>query len=201
MGREAKVDARLGDAHGPCTVLLESHALILRGAISATLPLDGLGSARATATGLHASTPRGALHLALGEKVAASWLKKLRDGPPSLAGKLGFDSDTRIALLAPDPELEAVATAAGARIVALSDAHLWLAPLHDAQDLERLLAQLARTPLAHGQSLWTIRTKGPKAALKETTLMTALARLDLVPTKTASVSETRSADRYSPRRR
>ena len=79
-------------------------------------------------------------------------------------------------------------------------AQLWLAPLDCSADLGDLLARLAQSPLGATQSLWVIRRKGVLAELKEATVMRELRALALVPTKTASVSESRTADRYVPKK-
>jgi hypothetical protein len=196
MGREAKIEVRLGDASGTCTVLLEAHELILRGAIKAKILLSQLNNVQVQSNGLHAGTPFGALWLGLNERVAQSWFKKMHAAPPTLASKLGFRAGVRVALLKGDVELEALIAAQAAEITATSEAQLWLAPLDCSADLSDLLARLMKTPLAATQALWVIRQKGALAEPKEVILMRELRALALVPTKTASVSESRTADRY-----
>jgi hypothetical protein len=196
MGREAKIEAQLGDASGACTVLLEAHELILRGAIKAKLLLSELSAVQVQSNGLHAGTPCGALWLGLSERMAQSWFKKMHEAPPTLASKLGISTGVRVAFLRADVELEALVTAQAAEITALPQAHLWLARLDCNADLSDLLAQLVRSPLGSKQALWVIRRKGMMVELKEATVMRVLRALALVPTKTASVSESRTADRY-----
>ena len=197
MGREAIVEAQLGEIQGSCTVHLEAQEIILRGAIKAKLRIVELSGAHVHANGLHASTSQGALWLGLTERVAQSWLLKMQTPPPTLASKLGIHSQIGVAFLQPDTEIAALVQENGATICALRQADLWFTALNSAADLHDLLAQLQRTPLAKNQSLWVIRAKGKAATFKESTLMQELRALSLVPTKTASVSDLRTGDRYS----
>jgi hypothetical protein len=196
MGREAKILVQLADTSGACTVLLEAHELILRGAIKAKLLLSELSGVHLQSNGLHAGTPRGALWLGLSERVAQSWFKKMQDAPPTLASKLGISTGVRVAFLRGDVELEALVAAQAAEIAAAPQAELWLAPLDGSADLGDLLVRLTQSPLGARQALWVIRRKGVQAELKEATVMRELRALALVPSKTASVSESRTADRY-----
>jgi hypothetical protein len=189
MGREAKIEAQLADKSGACTVLLEAHELILRGAIKAKLLLRELSDVYVQANGLHASTARGALWLGLSEAVARSWLKKMQEPPPTMASKLGIRAGVRVAFLQPDEEIAALVLAHSAEITPLADAQLWFTALNSSADLSDLLAQLAHTPLAKSQALWVLRHKGASAELKESTVMRELRALALVPTKTASVAQ------------
>lgn len=200
MGREAKIEVQLGDASGACSVLLEAHELIVRGAIKAKLLLQELTDVQVQSNGLHAGTPRGALWLGLSERVAQSWFKKMQEAPPTLASKLGIGAGVRVAFLQADTELEALVAAQVAEITEASEAQLWLAPLERSADLGGLLARLAQSPLGATQALWVIRRKGVLAELKEATVMRELRALALVPTKTTSVSESRTADRYVPKK-
>ena len=199
MGREATVEAQLGDARGLCKVHLEAQELILRGAIKANLQIAQLSGEHVQANGLHASTPQGALWLGLTERVAQSWLVKLRAPPATLASKLGIRAEIRVAFLQPDEEISALVTANKAVLGAQAHADFWFASLNSAADLQDLLARLQRTPLKKNQALWVIRSKGKAALIKETMVMQELRAVGLVPTKTASVSELRTADRYSVR--
>ena len=197
MGREATIEAQLGDARGSCTVHLEASELILRGAIKARLRITELSGEHVQANGLHANTPQGALWLGLTERVAQSWLLKMQTPPPTLASKLGIHSQIGVAFLQPDTEMAALVQENGAIVCTLQQADLWFTALNSAEDLHDLLAQLRHTPLAKNQALWVVRAKGKAATLKESTVMQELRALCLVPTKTASVSELRTADRYS----
>ena len=197
MGREATIETQLGDALGLCTVHLEAQELILRGAIKAKLRIAELSGEHVQANGLHANTPQGALWLGLTERVAQSWLLKMQTPPPTLASKLGIHFQIGVAFLQPDTEIAALVQEYGATICALQQADLWFTALNSAADLHDLLTQLQRTPLGKNQALWVVRAKGKAATLKESTVMQELRALNLVPTKTARVSEFRTGDRYS----
>jgi hypothetical protein len=197
MGRETTIEARLANAQGVCTVHLEAHALILRGMVRATLPLTTLSALQVRADGLHGTAPQGALWLGLSQRMAHSWLAKMRAPAPTVADKLGLCPGTAVALLLGDQDLETLLHSNGAVISASGNAKLWFVALNSAADLTNLLAQLNQTPLGPTQALWVIRTKGKAAVLKESTVMTELRTLGLTPSKTASVSATQTADRYS----
>ena len=197
MGREASIEAQLGDTHGSCTVYLEAEALVLRGAIKAKLKLAELSGEHVQANGLHANTPQGALWLGLTERVAQSWLLKMCAPTPTLASKLGIRAQIGVAFLQPDAEIEALVKANNAVFSDLAQANLWFKSVYSAADLHDLLVQLQKTPLTKDQSLWVIRLKGKATTLKESAVMQELRANGLVPTKTASVSELRTGDRYS----
>ncbi len=92
MGLESESELITAGQTVHVKALLESQALILRGAVKQTLPIDEIGDPRAVGGQLlfeHKGTPYA---LALPDGQAAKWLKKLTTEPPSLAAKLGIDA-------------------------------------------------------------------------------------------------------------
>jgi hypothetical protein len=197
MGREAKIAVQFGARSGFCTVLLEQDEIILRGAIKARTRLTDLNTWTLGATGLSAKSAEGTLWLGLSERDARSWLKKLQTPAPSLAHKLGFVQGATVALLRPDAMLSELADSSGVAQVDPILAKIWVAPLHIAADIDWLLDELAKLQLQNSQQLWVVRGKGPHALVKETLLMAALRQIGLTPSKTASISDSLTADRYA----
>ena len=92
MGLEAESELVSAGETIHVKAVLESHALILRGAIKKTLPVGEIDDPRIAGDQLlfeHHGTPY-ALTLPGGQ--AGKWLKKLTTEPPSLAARLGIDA-------------------------------------------------------------------------------------------------------------
>ena len=175
--------------------LLESHALILRGAVKKTLPIGEIADPRAVDGQLlfeHHGAPY-ALRLPDGQ--AAKWLKKLTAEPPSLAAKLGIDAAHKALVhgAAGDPALNAALE--GATTGDPAQAALSLAIATDPDQLALALNALLHA-LPHAP-VWVVYPKGPKSGLTESTVRNHLRSLGWIDTKACAVSEWLTATRYN----
>ena len=195
MGLEAESELVSAGETIHVKALLESQALILRGAVKKTLAIHELIDPRAVGDQLlfeHHGTPY-ALTLPAGQ--AAKWLKRLTDAPPSLAGKLGIDPEHKALVWGETDDAALTAALHGATTDAATDAALSLAIVTDpdnlAQALNTLLSALPHAPI------WIVYPKGAKSTLPESAVRNHLRALGLVDTKVCAVSERLTAARYN----
>jgi hypothetical protein len=195
MGLEAESELVNAGDRVHVKALLESHALILRGAVKKTLPLSEISDPRAIGDQLlfeHHGTPY-ALVLPAGQ--AAKWLKKLTTAPPSLAAKLGVDPTRKALVWGRSDDAALNAALDGATTDRPAEAALSLAiadsPDSLAQALNFLLHALPQAPI------WVVYPKGAKSPLPESAVRNHLRSLGMVDTKVCSVSERTTASRYN----
>ena len=195
MGLEAESELVNAGDRVHVKALLESHALILRGAVQKTLPVHEITDPRAVGDQLlfeHHGTPY-ALSLPAGQ--AARWLKKLTDAPPSLAAKLGIDAAHKALVWGSTDDAALTAALAGATAGTAAEAAMSLAIVADpdslAQALNTLLHDLPDAPL------WIVYPKGAKSPLPESAVRNHLRSLGWIDTKVCAVSERLTAARYN----
>ncbi len=195
MGLEAESELVTAGDMIHVKALLESHALILRGAVKKTLPLSEINAPRAVGDQLlfeHHGTPY-ALALPAGQ--AAKWLKKLTTTPPSLAAKLGIDATRRALVWGHSDDAALNAALDGATTDVPGNAALSLAIVESPDELARALNTLLHA-LPHAP-VWIVYPKGAKSTLPETAVRNHLRSLGWVDTKVCSVSERTTAGRYN----
>ena len=195
MGLEAESELVNAGDRVHVKALLESHALILRGAVQKTLPVHEITDPRTVGDQLlfeHHGTPY-ALSLPAGQ--AAKWLKKLTDAPPSLAAKLGVDAAHKALVWGETDDAALMAALAGATAETGAEAAVSLAIVADPDSLARALNTLLHAlPEA---PLWIVYPKGAKSTLPESTVRHHLRSLGLVDTKVCAVSERLTAARFN----
>ncbi|HEY1335089.1 MAG TPA: hypothetical protein VGF31_12590 [Myxococcaceae bacterium] len=193
MGREARCSCRWAEGEGEVKALLETEALVLRGALRRSIPRKDISGARVVGDALRLGVGAEELSLALGAKAASSWLAALRAGPPPLAKKLGIGPGTRVRVVGrlDAPELEEAI--AGAVRTSGSMADLILARVSDERSARRA-ADALRT--ARGAALWVVFTKGKDSPFGEAAVRAVLRGGGFTDTKVASVSPTLTAARY-----
>jgi len=195
MGLEAESELINAGETIHVKALLESHALILRGAVKKTLPLSEIGDPRAAGNRLlfeHRGTPYA---LDLPEGQAAKWLKKLTTEPPSLAARLGIDQAHKALVWGHADDAALAQALAGATTDNPPEAAMSLAIVTDpdalAQALNSLLHALPHAPV------WIIYPKGAKSTLPESAVRNHLRSLGWIDTKACSVSDRFTAGRYN----
>lgn len=195
MGLEAESELINAGETVHVKALLESHALILRGAVKKTLPVHEISDPRAVGNQLlfeHKGTPYA---LRLPEGQAAKWLKKLTTEPPSLAARLGVDAAHKALVWGHTDDPAMNAALAGATTDKPIEAAMSLAVVSDpdalAQALNTLLHALPHAPI------WIVYPKGAKSTLPESTVRNHLRSLAWVDTKACAVSDRLTATRYS----
>ena len=194
MGREAPAEARCGEESGAVKALLETQAIILRGAVRRRFE-------RAAITGLAVNGEvlrfrAGAEEVALvhGAKEAAAWLRKLSMPEPTLAEKLGIGADRKVMLYGPASDAALLQALQGCEAGETGEAALALAEVTDAAALAEALERHRRTLPA--VPLWIVHPKGAKAPLREAEIRTTLRGLGYIDTKTCAVSAVFTATRY-----
>jgi hypothetical protein len=194
MGLEAESQLTTNGQTVHVKALLESHELILRGAVKQTLPIRELTDPRAVNGQLlfeHGGQPYA---LTLPDGQAAKWLKKLTSEPPSLAQKLGVDGAHKAFVRGStdDPSLATALT--GATTDDPHDAALAIAVATSPDNLSSTLADVIKAlPAA---PVWIIYPKGAKSPLPESAVRAHLHALGFADTKACAVSETLTATRF-----
>ena len=174
--------------------LLESDVLVLRGALSRKVPRNEISQARVVGDALRLTVAGEDLALSLGAEVASRWLKALRNGPPSLAEKLGLAAGTRVHLVGPVESPEIQRALKDSVPVPMSRADVVVAQVADEAGTVRAAEAHERSP--EGVPLWVVHGKGKRAPFGEGAVRAVLRARGLVDTKVAAVSETLTASRY-----
>ena len=196
MGREALCTVRVGNDSAEATALLESTTVVLRGAIKRKWDIAALQALRVQDGELRFTHGDEAVALALGEKEAERWLKKLQTPPPTLAAKLGVSAENPALLIGPtvgtlDPALaEALA---GGITTNMREARMLVAVLSSASELPRM-AEFHADMLCN--TVWVVHPKGPGADPSDAMVRIAMRGWGYVDNKTSAVSDKLTATRY-----
>jgi len=198
MGLEAPVELSVEGQTVAVKALLESHDLILRGAVRKTLPIADIVEPHTAGDQLAFEHEGTAYTLTLPAGQAGKWLKKLTTAPPTLAEKLGIDA-THKALVwgyVDDAALnEALLGAVTSDYVEATQA---IAIAHTPDELGNALGELTQT-MSHAP-IWIVYPKGARSSLPESAVRTHLSAIGYVDTKVSSVSDRLTAARFSPRK-
>lgn len=196
MGREASCTARVGQETAEVAALLESTTVVLRGDIKRKWEIAALQNLRVDGEELRFEIGDEAVALALGDKEAGKWLKKLQTPPPTLAAKLGVSAENPALLIGPtigslDPALaEALA---GGITTNLREARMLVAVLSKPSEIERM-AEFHADMIC--KTVWVVHPKGPGASPSDAEVRTALRGWGYVDNKTSAVSDALTATRY-----
>jgi hypothetical protein len=191
MGREATVTVTWRGVTGPGRVLLESDALILRGANGGRIARDALAGWHVAGDALVMTTPDGPLSLRLGADQAAAWVRALDKPVPTLAAKMGLAAGAVASGPVNDTDL---AAALAAHLVPDDKAALVVAEVRGPADLDAAVAMAGDRPL------WVVTVKGPAAPYSDNTARAALRARGWIDSKSCAVSATMTATRYAPRK-
>lgn len=196
MGREAKVAYRSGKDCAEVRAHLDSEALELTGGKKLRIRLADVRKATAEGDALKVETKTEKFELALGEKEAAAWAKKILN-PPTLADKLGLKADTKVLIVGERikeideaaPAAERASTLTATKAKAANVVLLTLAP----ETAAKQIAAAAKV-LPKGTALWLVYTKGTNPNGDD---IIGLARkAGLKDTKVARISVTHAALRF-----
>ncbi|HVZ30582.1 MAG TPA: hypothetical protein VG839_09325 [Asticcacaulis sp.] len=194
MGLKAESQLTTNSQTVHVKALLESHELILRGAVKKTLPINELSDPRAVNGQLlfeHGGRPYA---LTLPDGQAAKWLKKLTTEPPSLARKLGVDGAHKAFVRGPTDDPALAEALQGATT---DDPHQAVLAIAVATSPEGLSASLAKViNILPAAPLWIVYPKGAKSPLPESAVRSHLRALGFADTKACAVSETLTATRF-----
>ncbi|CAL4866908.1 hypothetical protein MMA231_01154 [Asticcacaulis sp. MM231] len=198
MGLEAESEVRVGRESHYVKALLESRDLIFRGAFRKTLPIADLKDPRIVNDALLFEHEDLSYALALPAGQASKWLKKLTTAPPTLAAKLGIDSDHRAFVTGhvDDAALEEALLDAVTTDPLQAAVSVIIARAPD--ELSAALAEVTQR-LPHAP-IWVVYPKGPKSPLPDSTVRTHMHALNLIDTKSSAVSDRLTATRFSLRK-
>ena len=194
MGLEATCLCRWSGGEAPVKALLESHELILRGALKRRLPIADMLAFAATGEDLTITMTDGAYSLALGTRTAAFWAEKLAKPPPTLKAKLGITEAGSVCVIGAIGD-EALSEAAFGASAAVMGAKLSIAQVDDEHALAVVLDIHAAAPAR--QPLWLVYPKGSKGPLNEAAVRRILREAGYADSKSCAVSATHTATRYA----
>ena len=190
MGREIRCMAELRDWTGDGRLLLETDALIFRGARKLTIPRTDIRTVRDDNGWLVVEHGSDIDRFDLG-KLAPSWVNAISN-PRSRIDKLDVKDTSRVALVGEfDAEFVEELRARATRIDADdSENDLLFLRIDGAADLARLVELRAR--IAQNGGIWLIHPKGDPT-LKHEVIVGAARAAGLIDNKTAKFSETHTA--------
>jgi hypothetical protein len=196
MGREAITVARWRGAVEEVKVQLESHEIVMRGAIKARIPRAGISSISVEDYSLFLHSDGELLVLELGERDAAKWHAALLKPPPSLADKLRISPGSPVFAIGDcaDPDLAAALT--GATCSSPDQASILLANIKSESDLSAALTIARQHP---NLFLWCVYGKGKSAVFGDTSIRAFLRERGYIDSKSCAVSANLTATRYGPK--
>ena len=195
MGREARCECRWGDGAGEVKALLETHELVLRGAVKRAFPLAQLKGVRVSGDELLFAVGAERIALGLGAKAASSWAKKIATPPPTLAQKLGISAAAKALVIGPVRDASLKDALRGVTTSSPDAARLCVAVVKDEAALEKALASHAR--IAAKLPIWIAHRKGPSSPFGENAVRRVMRQQGFVDSKVAAVSAELSATRYA----
>ncbi len=192
MGQQALCTVRFGERVSRGTALLESEALIFRGAFRLAIPFRAMQSVKAIGGELRVRFPDGTASFDLGPQ-AQAWAGKILH-PKSLMDKLGVKPGSVVSVLGvPDASFRRQLSERTAEIAATRpqrDCDLIFFAAEDKADLKRV-ESLVRF-LKKAGAVWVVYPKG-QAHITQADVMAAAKKAGLVDVKVASFSATHTA--------
>jgi len=195
MGQEAACEARFGGQISLGKALLETDALIFRGAFRLSIPLGSIQTAEAADGLLHVTSPEGKAVFALGAQ-AERWAHKIRN-PRTLADKLDVKPGIRVSLCGVfDDGFREQLNARTSDIregKPAKESDLIFLRAEGVKDLARLTS--LQTSLKRNGGIWIVYPKG-QTNITESDVLKAGRQAGLVDTKIARFSETHTAHKF-----
>jgi hypothetical protein len=193
MGRQTVAVARWRGAVEEVKALLESHEIILRGAIKARLPRGGISDIAIEGDALTLRFDGELLTLELGATEAAKWRDTLLKPSPSLARKLGIDPKRPAFVNGSSDDSELNETLAGAKCASPGEAQILLAIIDRATDLAFAFATARQHPEL---LLWCVFKKGKAVEFDDSAIRAFLRERGYVDNKSCAVSAQLTATWY-----
>jgi hypothetical protein len=195
MGLEAKCRCRWSGGSGEVRVLLEAHALIMRGELRRRFLIVEMGDVRVEGQDLRFRSAGDEFALDLGADRAERWAKKIAAPPPSLAKKLGVAPASKVLVIGPLEGAVLAEALKGGIAANNKEARLSLAVVDGAPALQHALHVHEALPL--GTPIWIVHGKGPNASFGEGPVRKLMRDAGYKDNKVSAVSETLSATRYA----
>lgn len=196
MGLEAESQLMFDGRSVPAKALLETHELILRGEVRRRIQIVELEDVHVAGDQLLFAHDGGDYALTLPPGQADKWLRKITTPAPSLARKLGIDTDHLALVIGTTDDPAVTAALEGATTGDYVQASQAVVIADSPQDLAAGLAQV----VPHGLPVWIIYPKGAASSLPESAVRTHLRALNYVDIKTSGVSDRLTALKFSLRR-
>lgn len=197
MGREAQGLCTIGPHTETVKALLESTALIVRGAtLKRQFTISALSSVEVQGNALRFQCEGERVTLELGAEEAQKWLKKIMTPPPSLASKLGIGAEAKAYVLGRADDAALAEALAGAVTTHAGDAEVLIVVALDDKDLAQALVLHSNMPC---RSMWVVHVKGKAATLGDTAIRQRLRGSGYMDNKTTAVSDRFTATRYARR--
>jgi hypothetical protein len=195
MGQEAACEARFGGQVSTGKALLETDALIFRGAFRLSIPLGSIQTAEAADGLLRVTSPEGMAVFELGVQ-AEKWAHKICN-PRTLADKLDVKPGIRVSLCGVFDA--GFRDRLGARTSdirdgkAAKDSDLIFLQATGVKDLAKLTP--LQSSLKRNGAIWVVYPKGQKD-ISESDVLNAGRQAGLVDTKIARFSDTHTAHKF-----
>jgi hypothetical protein len=195
MGQEAACEARFGGQVSVGKALLETDALIFRGAFRLSIPLRSIRTAEASDGLLHVTSPEGTAVFGLGAQ-AEKWAHKIRN-PRTLVDKLDVKTGVRVSLCGVfDASFREQLNARTSDIregKPAKDSDLIFLQVAGVKDLARLTP--LQSSLKRNGGIWVVYPKG-REDITESGVLQAGRQSGLVDTKIARFSDTHTAHKF-----
>lgn len=199
MGREAICICIWNGRKSNVKALLEPPELILRGELRKRISFTKMRGVVADGELLRFTIEDERVALSLGKAVAVKWAEALVKPLPTLAKKLGINSETTVHMIGPVDDDGLKSALADAKAVSQRKGDLILARVNTPADLKSALRKAADQTGA-GVPIWFIYRKGPGHPLNENLVRSTALETGIVDTKIAAVSLEFSALRFVKRR-
>jgi hypothetical protein len=196
MGKEATVQAQLGDGPDEGRLQYEPPKLLFRGRERRAWDAEALKGVAAEGADLVLADGS---RFTLGEKQALGWADAILN-PKGRMDKIGVKAGMRAAVMGvADPTLSGELAERGAVPVAeLADLDLLFYAADSARDLARIEALIPM--LGPKGALWVVSPKGKAATLKDVDVMAAAKAHGLVDNKVVAFSDTLTSLRFVRRK-
>lgn len=195
MGREALGTGRWKGQSGAVKALLESDAIILRGAVRARFPRSTLSDICAQGDTLSMMAGGDPVELELGHAEAVKWVSVLQKPLPTLAHKLGVSPENPAHVLGAIDDAALCEALADVTVPSAGDAAMLIAILREEADLA---AALLVSQAHAGLPIWCVYGKGPFKTVSDGAIRSFLRASGYVDSKTSAVSDRLTATRYAP---
>ena len=195
MGAEAKCTLTVGRTKAEGKALLETDALVFRGADTRlSIPYKDISSVDATDGVLRVKHAGGSAGFEVGA-AAARWADKIRN-PPSRADKLGIKTGHRVLIVGvQDRSLRAEVESRGAEVVARQSANVDLV-FYAAEERAALQSlRRLRKNLKSSGAIWVVRPRG-SSSITEADVMKTGKAAGLVDVKVVRFSDTHTAEKF-----
>lgn len=193
MGREAIAICDLNGEIAEVKVLLESTEIIVRGALRARIPRADIEGWIVDNDILEITAGEQRLRIDFGSNEAKLWAVALSKPIPTLAQKLGVDTNRRAYVVGQVEEVELELALLDGTASEISEAAMIIAILMTEMDLINAVALARSRPNC---PIWCVHGKGKSATVKDGDIRSAMRAAGFSDSKTSGISDKMTATRY-----